>query len=167
MDLVQTLALDGRAVLLVGGGLLVAGVAAVAISRVAAVRSRVAPFLGELISGPGMHPALALLAVVLTALFWSAQIGVMAGLLGIFGVTPSPPLLLGVMGLPVLIGMLSPVPGGAGVREALMVATAGLEAVPAGPVILAAVAYRLALFVVTPVVWGAVRLAAGVMGRPR
>jgi len=63
------------------------------------------------------------------------------------------------MGLPVLIGMLSPVPGGAGVREALMAAVAQLEGVPAGPVVLAAVAYRLALFAVTPFVWGAVRLA--------
>jgi uncharacterized membrane protein YbhN (UPF0104 family) len=55
--------------------------------------------------------------------------------------------------------MLSPVPGGAGVREALMAAAARLGGAAAGPVVLAAVAYRLALFVVTPLVWGVVRLA--------
>ena len=133
--------------------------AAAVLYRSPSVRVRVAPFTEQVLSGPGRHPALAVLAVGLTAAFWGAQIGVMAGLLGIFGVFPSPPLLLGVMGLPVLIGMLSPVPGGAGVREALMAAAAGLEGIPAGPVVLAAVAYRLALFAVTPVVWGMVRLA--------
>jgi uncharacterized membrane protein YbhN (UPF0104 family) len=91
------------------------------------------------------------------------QLGVMAALLSVFGAPPSPSLLLGVMGLPVLIGMVSPIPGGAGVREALMAAAARLEGVPVGPVVLAAVAYRLALFVVTPVVWGGVRLASGRM----
>jgi uncharacterized membrane protein YbhN (UPF0104 family) len=85
--------------------------------------------------------------------------GVLAGLLRIFGVAASPSLILGLMGLPVLIGMLSPVPGGAGVREALMAAVARLDGVAAGPVVLAAVAYRLALFAVTPLVWGVVRLA--------
>ena len=70
-------------------------------------------------------------------------------------------LMLGVMGLPILIGMLSPVPGGAGVRETLMATAAGLQGVAAAPVLLAAIAYRLALFVVTPVVWSALRLAKG------
>ena len=167
LDLVLTLAIDGRAMLLAGGAIVLAGIAAIALTRIAAVRSRVAPFMGDLVSGPGHHPALAVLAVLLTAMFWGAQIGVMAGLLAIFGVTPSPSLLLGVMGLPVLIGMLSPIPGGAGVREALMAAAAGLSGIPAGPVLLAAVAYRLALFVVTPVVWGAVRLARAIEGRHR
>jgi uncharacterized membrane protein YbhN (UPF0104 family) len=79
--------------------------------------------------------------------------------LGVLG-SPAPlSLLLGLMGLPVLIGMLSPVPGGAGVREGLMAAAAGLAGYPAAPVLLAAIAYRLVLFVVTPLVWGAVRLS--------
>ena len=159
LELVQTLVMDARAVLIAAGAIVVAVGGIAAISKVAAIRRRVAPFVGNLLSGPRRHPALALLALLLTAAFWGAQIGVMAGLLGIFGVIPSPPLLLGVMGLPVLIGMLSPVPGGAGVREALMAAVAGLSGIAAGPVILAAVAYRLALFAVTPLVWVAVRLA--------
>jgi uncharacterized membrane protein YbhN (UPF0104 family) len=91
----------------------------------------------------------------------------MAALLQLFGVTVSLSLLLGLMGVPVLVGMLSPVPGGAGVREALMVAAAGLAGIPAGPVVLAAVAYRLALFLVTPPVWGVVRLARAATNRRR
>jgi uncharacterized membrane protein YbhN (UPF0104 family) len=89
----------------------------------------------------------------------------MAALLQLLGTPPTLPLVLGLMGLPVLIGMLSPVPGGAGVREGLMAAMAGLAGVPAGPVLLAAIAYRLALFVVTPVVWGVVRAALVVQRR--
>jgi uncharacterized membrane protein YbhN (UPF0104 family) len=112
-----------------------------------------------MLSSPAEHPMLALLAVALTGGFWIIQVGIMAALLELFGVAVSLALLLGVMGVPVLVGMLSPVPGGAGVREALMAAAAGLGGTPAGPVVLAAVAYRLALFLVTPVVWGAVRLA--------
>ena len=86
------------------------------------------------------------------------QMGVMAGLLHLFGAGATTSLVFGIMGLPVLIGMLSPVPGGAGIREALMAGAAQLDGVPAGPVILAAVAYRLALFIVTPAIWTAVRL---------
>jgi uncharacterized membrane protein YbhN (UPF0104 family) len=165
LDLVQTISVDGRVLLVAVGVLVLAVLLAAAISRVAAVRVRVAPFTGNLLSGPSRNPLLALLALVLTATFWGMQIGVMAGLLGIFGVEPVPSLLAGLMGLPVLIGMLSPVPGGAGVREALMAAVARLDGVPAGPVILAAVAYRLALFAVTPVVWGAVRAARTILSK--
>jgi glycosyltransferase 2 family protein len=165
LDLVQTISVDGRALLVAVVALVLAVLVSVSLSRVAAVRARVVPFTGNLLSGPSRHPLLALLALVLTATFWGMQIGVMAGLLGIFGVAPAPSLLFGLMGLPVLIGMLSPVPGGAGVREALMAAVARLDDVPAGPVILAAVAYRLALFAVTPVVWGAVRVARTVLSK--
>jgi hypothetical protein len=157
--MVQTIAIDGRIVAL-GTGVLVLGVLAViAIAGLPAIRSRVTPFFGRMVSSPRDRPALALLALALTVGFWGTQIGIMAALLDLFGASSPLSLLLGLMGLPVLIGMLSPVPGGAGVREALMAAAARLEGVPAGPVVLAAVAYRLALFAVTPLVWGAVRLA--------
>ena len=159
--LVQTMTFDGR-VLAIGAGVSVVGVVVAGVmSRSSAIRSRVASLARRMVSGPSEHPVLAVLTLILTTGFWLTQIGVMAALLDVFGVTSSLSLLLGIMGLPVLIGMLSPVPGGAGVREALMVAAARLEGGPAGPVLLAAVAYRLALFVVTPLVWGAIRLAGG------
>jgi uncharacterized membrane protein YbhN (UPF0104 family) len=150
-----------RGALTVVATLLVLGVVAVGlVARSDAVHSRVAPFARRMVSSPADHPLLALLALGLTAGFWLIQIGVMAAILDVFGVAFSPSILLGIMGLPMLIGMLSPVPGGAGVREALMAAAARLEGVPTAPVVLAAVAYRLALFVVTPLVWVVIRLAS-------
>jgi uncharacterized membrane protein YbhN (UPF0104 family) len=160
LALLQSMTIDGR-VLAVGAMAVVLGAIAIGgLARSSVIRSRIAPFAYRMISNPAEHPLLALLALLLTAGFWLVQVGVMAVILDAFGASASPALLLGVMGLPMLIGMLSPVPGGAGVREALMAAAARLEGVPAGPVVLAAVAYRLALFVVTPFVWGVIRLAS-------
>lgn len=157
--MLQTIVIDGR-IFAVGAGVLVIGVlVTTVVVRLPVIRSRISPFFGRMLLSPAEHPSLALLALVITVGFWVIQIGVMASLLDLFGASTSLSGLLGIMGLPVLIGMLSPVPGGAGVREALMAAAARLEGVPAGPVVLAAVAYRLALFAVTPLVWGVVRLA--------
>jgi uncharacterized membrane protein YbhN (UPF0104 family) len=156
---------DGRVLVLIA---IIAALTAVAIrvaSRSTAIRSRITPFAGQMLSSPAEHPVLALIALALTIGFWITQVGIMAALLAIFGVAVSLQLLLGIMGVPVLVGMLSPVPGGAGVREALMAAAAGLGGTPAGPVVLAAVAYRLALFLVTPLVWATVRMARAIANR--
>jgi uncharacterized membrane protein YbhN (UPF0104 family) len=137
-----------------------------AIVLTAAVASRVSPTVRRLAGSaiqmvqlPMRRPGKMIVAICLTAIFWSVQSGVMAALIGSFGVTPSPGLLLCVMGLPILIGMLSPVPGGAGVRESLMATAAGLQGVATAPILLAAIVYRLALFAVTPAVWCGLRLA--------
>ena len=158
-DLVQTISIDGWVIVLLAVVVALGAMAMSGASRSPAIRSRIAPFAGRMLSSPAEHPMLALLAVALTGGFWGIQLAIMAALLQLFGVAVSPSLLLGIMGVPVLVGMLSPVPGGAGVREALMAAAARLWGAAAGPVVLAAVAYRLALFLVTPLVWGAVRLA--------
>jgi uncharacterized membrane protein YbhN (UPF0104 family) len=156
--LLQTIPIDERAVIVFGLGVSVAAVVAVIAKRAVWRRPAWLGSVRQALLQPVRDPALAALAVTTTALFWGTQMGVMAALLHLFGATPSMPLLFGIMGLPILLGMLSPVPGGAGVREALMVAAAGLERAPAGPVVLAAVAYRLTLFVVTPLVWGLTRV---------
>lgn len=158
-DLVQSVSADGRVLLLWAVIVVLGMVMTAAVCRSTAIRSRIAPFASRLLSSPTRHPILALIALALTAAFWAIQIGIMAALLQLFGVAISLSLLFGIMGVPVLVGMLSPVPGGAGVREALMAAAARLAGIPTGPVVLAAIAYRLALFLVTPLVWGAVRLA--------
>jgi uncharacterized membrane protein YbhN (UPF0104 family) len=157
-ELVRTMSVDGRELAILVVVVALGAGATVAVTRSAAIRSRIAPFAGHILSSPAEHPMLALLALALTGGFWAVQIGIMAALLQLFGVSVSLSLLFGIMGVPVLVGMLSPVPGGAGVREALMAAAARLAGISAGPVVLAAVAYRLALFLVTPLVWGAVRL---------
>jgi uncharacterized membrane protein YbhN (UPF0104 family) len=160
MVLLQSMPIDGSVIAVGATAVVIGAFAAALLARSTAIRSRIAPFAHRMISDPVEHPLLALLALILTAGFWLIQVGVMAVILDAFGTEISPMLLLGIMGLPILIGMLSPIPGGAGVREALMAAAARLEGVPAGPVVLAAVAYRLALFVVTPIVWGLLRLAS-------
>jgi glycosyltransferase 2 family protein len=157
-ELVQSVSADGRVVLGWAVIVVLGVVAMVAVIRSTGIRSHIAPIISRLVSSPARHPILALIALALTAVFWAIQIGIMAALLQLFGVAVSLSLLLGIMGVPVLVGMLSPVPGGAGVREALMAAAARLAGIPTGPVVLAAVAYRLALFLVTPFVWAAVRL---------
>lgn len=163
--LLETMAIDVGVV--AGGGAVLALliIGAAILSRHRGLRERSARLLGPMLAAPRRHPLVAVVAMAMTIAYWATQVAVMAALLGVFGVPPTPVLVLGLMGLPVLIGMLSPVPGGAGVREALMAAMAGLEGVPAGPVVLAAIAYRLALFVVTPVVWGVLRLTRSGAGR--
>ncbi len=155
--LVKMLPGTGAMVVLVALG--VTGVVGIAlIGWKTAFGRRMAARLRPLLLAPAQRPGFAAIAVVLTVVFWAAQSAVMAALVALFGVSPTPSLMLGLMGLPMLIGMLSPVPGGAGVREALMTAMAGMEGQPGAPVLLAAVAYRLALFIVTPIVWGGLRL---------
>ncbi|GIW05075.1 MAG: hypothetical protein KatS3mg059_1695 [Thermomicrobiales bacterium] len=69
-----------------------------------------------------------------------------------------PMLALGFVTLPVVLGMLSGLPGGAGIREALMVAVAKVYGADPAAALVAAVTYRLALFAAIPVLYGAVRL---------
>ncbi len=49
----------------------------------------------------------------------ASSLAIMAALLQLFGVAVSLSLLLGIMGVPVLVGMLSPVPGGAGCQRGI------------------------------------------------
>lgn len=139
-------------------GLVVLAAAVGALFITPSLRSKLMGFLLPLLHYPLDRPVQAAQAVALTIVYWIMQMATMGALLGVLGVPFSMPLITGLMGFPVLIGMLSPVPGGAGVREALMAAAARLSGVSSPPVILAAVTYRLALFIVTPIIWGALRL---------
>lgn len=122
------------------------------------VRERARRFGGEALALPLRRPIPALLALALSLVFWALQAAILRLLLEGFGAgTPSPTLVLGLLGWPTFIGMISPVPGGAGVREALMVAVAGLARVDGAAVLLAALAYRVTLFVTLPFVFLAAR----------
>ena len=96
--------------------------------------------------------------VASTVVYWALQLVVLGLFLRATGVDPDLRLVLGLVSLPLLIGMLSPVPGGAGVREALMVAIAGVVAADSAAVLLAALVYRVALFAALPVLYLAIRL---------
>lgn len=161
--LLQATTFDRHAVAAMIGLVVAAALVAVVCLLLASVRARLQRLLRPMLANPIQSPGLAVAAAAMTAVYWAAQSAIMAALLALFGTTPTVPLVLGIMGLPVLIGMLSPVPGGAGVREALMAGAARLEGLAAGPVVLAAITYRLALFVVTPIAWGMVRIARKAM----
>lgn len=107
---------------------------------------------------PARRPRLAVAAVATTLVFWALQAVILRLLLDAVGVgAVGWGAVVGVMALPILLGMVSPVPGGAGVREALMVAVAQARGLEGAAVLLAAVAYRVALFVAIPVVYGLIR----------
>jgi uncharacterized membrane protein YbhN (UPF0104 family) len=78
---------------------------------------------------------------------------VLAIMLNALDVDPDPLLVLGITSLPILVGMLSPLPGGAGIRETLMGGIASVHGAAVSPTIFAAVAYRLALFASIPVLY--------------
>lgn len=106
---------------------------------------------------PTKRPLDAMLAIVITAVYWAAQGLVIWLLLRALDVDPSFALVLGLTSLPILVGMLSPVPGGAGIREALMLAVARAHNADSAAVLLAALTYRIALFASIPVLYAAVR----------
>lgn len=112
----------------------------------------------QFIRQPMEHPRDAARVVSVTVLYWILQIAVLWLLLDAVGVDPGFRLTLGLVSLPILIGMVSPVPGGAGVREALMVAMAHVYDVNSTDVLLAALVYRVALFAAIPILYAGVRL---------
>ena len=66
--------------------------------------------LKPLVRAPLERPGFAAVAVLLTVLFWAVQSAVMAALVDLFGVSPTPSLMLGLMGLifavyPMMIGI--------------------------------------------------------------
>jgi uncharacterized membrane protein YbhN (UPF0104 family) len=106
---------------------------------------------------PIEQPLHALRVSSVSIFYWGMQIGVLWMLLKAVGVDPGISLTLGLVSVPILIGMVSPVPGGAGIREALMVAMAHVYDVDSAAVLLAALVYRVALFAAIPVLYAGVR----------
>ncbi len=149
---------SARAYALVGA--IAIGVAAVAgwwFLKTADRRARLFSTGRRILLAPAERPRVASVALVVTTAYWILQGVVLAILLQAFHVDVSFELVLGISTIPILVGMLSPIPGGAVVREALMYAVARLAGVPGGPVIAAALIYRLALFAAIPILYGIVR----------
>jgi uncharacterized membrane protein YbhN (UPF0104 family) len=149
-------ALLGIAVLVVGF------LATIAAFRIARKRTRYGALLagrvGEGLAYPRNNPRLALAALVLTVVFWIAQGFVLAILLSaIEGHRPRTLLVLGLVSMPILVGMISPVPGGAGIRESLMLVVASVHGANEASVLLAGVTYRIALFAALPVLYIAIQ----------
>lgn len=126
--------------------------------RKQAWRERIARMVKRIALAPKERPGVATLAFVVSAAYWILQGVVLALLLHAMRVNISFTLVLGITSLPILVGMLSPIPGGAVVREALMYVVARLAGVPGAEVVAAALLYRFALFGAIPILYGIVRL---------
>jgi uncharacterized membrane protein YbhN (UPF0104 family) len=123
-------------------------------------RERGQAALREMATYPSRRPLAALVAVGFTAAYWIVQSVVFRLMLDAVGLgaEASWTVVLGLMGPPVLLGMFSPTPGGSGVREALMVVVAQAGGLPGAPVLVAAVAFRVALLIAVPVLYVLVRI---------
>jgi uncharacterized membrane protein YbhN (UPF0104 family) len=111
----------------------------------------------RIIMAPRERPREALLGLLVTLVYWIIQGVVLALLVNAFNVEATFVFVLGLTTLPILVGMLSPIPGGAVVREALMYVVARLADIPGDPVIAAALIYRFALFAAIPILYIGVR----------
>lgn len=123
--------------------------------------SRRAKFLRvarEIALAPKERPVEAFRALLVTLLYWIVQGVVLGILVDAMGVSTSWQFILGLTTVPMLIGMLSPIPGGAVIREALMYVVARLADVPGREVVAAAVIYRMALFIAIPILYAIARI---------
>lgn len=134
------------------------GAAAVVLRRRPHLIARVLEALRTVITAPGNRPGDAALAFGTTILYWALQTTVLWSLLRALAGDSDPALALGVATFPTLLGMLSGLPGGAGVREALMVAVARVHHADSAAVLVTAITYRVLLFLAIPVLYGLVRL---------
>ncbi|MGC4106353.1 MAG: lysylphosphatidylglycerol synthase transmembrane domain-containing protein [Thermomicrobiales bacterium] len=127
-------------------------------------RERIARMIKRIALAPKERPTVAALGFGVTAIYWILQGVVLALLLHALKVEITFTLVLGITSLPILVGMLSPIPGGAVVREALMYVVARLAGVSGAEVVAAALLYRFALFGAIPILYGITRLWISVRG---
>lgn len=149
-------------------GLLLVIVLAVVFLRKAEQRRRLVNFIGRILTSPLERPADAARALLASVIYWVTQGIVLALLVHAMGVEVSLLFMIGLTSLPMLIGMLSPIPGGAVVREAMMFVVARMAGVPGAEVVAAAVIYRMALFGAIPILYAFTRawLARRSTGHP-
>jgi uncharacterized membrane protein YbhN (UPF0104 family) len=157
--------LTAGAAIIVAGVLLLIG-ATLYLRRRSSWWGRLRHLVGHTATYPLRRPRVAVLATGTTIAYWLGQAIVLWLLLNALTDDASPSLALGLVSLPVLVGMLSPVPGGAGIREALMLAVARVHDADTGAVLLAALTYRVALFAAIPVLYAGVRFWLGMAGPP-
>jgi len=142
------------------GGVILAGLAAIAawwFLKTADRRAKLFETGKRILLAPRERPGEATLALATTTAYWVIQGVVLGMLVASFGIGTSFTFILGLTSLPILVGMLSPIPGGAVVREALMFVVARLAGVDGDAVIAAALIYRFALFAAIPILYAMTR----------
>lgn len=136
-----------------GLGLIIVLLALAWFLRTPEKRRRFIRIAQKIILAPRERPLEALMSLGVTLVYWIVQGVVLALLVHAMHVETSFEFILGLTSIPILVGMLSPIPGGAVVREALMYVVARLAGAPTGPVVAAAVIYRIALFGAIPILY--------------
>lgn len=126
--------------------------------RKAEQRRKAYNFLRRIMVAPLQRPTETIRAFVASILYWVTQGVVLALLVKAMGVDVSLLFMIGLTSLPMLVGMLSPIPGGAVVREAMMYVVARLAGVPGTEVVAAAVIFRMALFGAIPILYAITRV---------
>lgn len=96
---------------------------------------------------------------LLTVAYWGAQLAVVALLFLALDLPFEPFNILGIATVPVLVGMLSPVPGGVGVREAAIVALTTVTGIMASTLLSLAILQRVLLIAALPLALLFVRAA--------
>lgn len=134
--------------------MIVAVVAAIA-WRKPGLRQKLLTMLRAILIAPTKRPGAAAYTLAVTVVYWASQGLVLWMLVEALGVSVSASFMLGFTSLPILVGMLSPIPGGAAVREGLMYVVARLSDLgpQADAILAAALIYRFALFVAIPILF--------------
>ncbi|MDQ4045259.1 MAG: flippase-like domain-containing protein, partial [Chloroflexota bacterium] len=147
--------------------LLALAVVGIAIRR-PGIRAKLASVGATIMLAPSKRPMAAGYTLFVTLLYWVMQGIVLWLLVMALGVSVSAPFMLGFTSIPILIGMLSPIPGGAAVREGLMYVVARLSGYgdESDAVLAAALIYRFALFAAIPILFSLNRLWLNSSGNP-
>lgn len=130
-----------------------AAMALLVLRRFTRLWTTVTSIMHRLLLAPRDRPREAAVCLLVSLVYWILQGIVIAMIVAALDVTISFRLVLGLTTIPILVGMLSPVPGGAAVREGLMYVVAEISGAPSGRVLIAAFMYRLALFGAIPILY--------------
>lgn len=155
------IAQSSTAYLLVGAALVaLLGIVAAVAWRKPGLRRKLLSMLRAILIAPTRRPLAAAYTLAVTIVYWAMQGVVLWMLVEALGVDVSASFMLGFTSLPILVGMLSPIPGGAAVREGLMYVVARLSGLgpQADAILAAALIYRFALFVAIPILFALNRI---------
>jgi uncharacterized protein (TIRG00374 family) len=157
----REIAASSTAYLLAGLALVALVAVVVAIAwRKPGLRQRLLSMARTILIAPTRRPMAAAHTLAVTLIYWLMQGIVLWMLVEALGVKVSASFMLGFTSLPILVGMLSPIPGGAAVREGLMYVVARLSDLgpQADAILAAALIYRFALFVAIPILFALNRI---------
>jgi uncharacterized membrane protein YbhN (UPF0104 family) len=128
-------------------------VAGVILLRKPSLRGKVGGMLRQIALAPKARPRAAAEVLGVTIVYWILQAITLGVFVRAMHVDVNFEFLHGITTIPFLVGILSPIPGGAVVRESLMYVVARLSDLPGGEVVAAAVLYRMALFASIPILF--------------